>query len=286
MIPHVAYKTSVTDMATVDAPLCPKGQAGLQAAYDPYRLVKVLKRAGKRGENKWKTVPFEQAITELVEGGKLFADVPGEENRNVEGLKDLYAVRDPKVMATIAGDIKAILGEKDAAKKKALVEKFKTERADLLKYMIDPDHPDFGPKNNQILATWGRLKGGRSDLYARVFGDGIGTTNRHGHTTVCQGSLYFSGKSMSDQWDGAGFSGGAKAYWQGDTASADFVIFVGASPFEGNYGPTNRVPRITERLASGELKFAVIDPRLLKLPVKRGSGCPTNPAVKARLRWR
>lgn len=277
MIPHVAYKTPLNDMAAVDAPLCPKGQAGLQAAYDPYRLVKVLKRSGKRGENKWKTVSFEQAITELVEGGKLFADVAGEENRNVEGLKDLYAVRDPKVMATIAGDIKAILGEKDAAKKKALVEKFKTERADLLKYMIDPDHPDFGPKNNQILATWGRLKGGRSDLYARVFGDGLGTTNRHGHTTVCQGSLYFSGKSMSDQWDGAGFSGGAKAYWQGDTASADFVIFVGASPFEGNYGPTNRVPRITERLASGELKFAVIDPRLSKIAGKAWKWMPNKP---------
>ncbi|MCK7580505.1 MAG: hypothetical protein MZV65_35930 [Chromatiales bacterium] len=51
----------------------------------------------------------------------------------------------------------------------------------------------------------------------------------------------------------------------GDTASADFVIFVGSSPFEGNYGPTNRVPRITERLASGDLKFAVIDPRLSKI---------------------
>ena len=37
----------------VDAGLCPKGQAGHQGAYDPYRVTKVLKRAGKRGENKW-----------------------------------------------------------------------------------------------------------------------------------------------------------------------------------------------------------------------------------------
>jgi anaerobic selenocysteine-containing dehydrogenase len=277
LVPHIDSKVPLTTVASIDAPLCPKGQAGLQTAYDPYRIVKVLKRAGKRGENKWKTVPFEQAITEIVEGGKLFADVPGEENRVVEGLKDLYAVRDPKVMATIAGDIKAILGEKDAAKKKALVDKFKTERADLLKYMIDPEHPDFGPKNNQILATWGRLKGGRSDIYHRLFGSGLGTTNRHGHTTVCQGSLYFSGKSMSDQWDGAAFSGGVKAYWQGDTASAQFVIFVGASPFEGNYGPTNRVPRITERLAKGELKFAVIDPRLSKIAGKAWKWMPNKP---------
>jgi hypothetical protein len=75
---------------------------------------------------------------------------------------------------------------------------------------------------------------------------------------------------MSDQWNGqtGKWEGGAKAYWQGDTASADFVIFVGASPFAGNYGPTNRVPRITQRYASGELKFAVIDPRLSKIAGK------------------
>jgi len=55
--------------------------------YDPYRVVKVLKRDGKRGENKWKVIPFDQAVTEVVEGGKLFANVPGEENRVVEGLR-------------------------------------------------------------------------------------------------------------------------------------------------------------------------------------------------------
>jgi anaerobic selenocysteine-containing dehydrogenase len=107
----------------------------------------------------------------------------------------------------------------------------------------------------------------------------LGTTNRHGHTTVCQGSLYFSGKSMSDQWDAATskFTGGAKAYWMGDTASADFVIFVGSSPFEGNYGPTNRVPRITDRYSTGDMKFAVIDPRLSKIGGKAWKWLPNKP---------
>jgi anaerobic selenocysteine-containing dehydrogenase len=277
LVPHLKYDTSIADVANFDAPLCPKGQAGLQAAYDPYRLVKVLKRAGKRGENKWETIDFDQAITEIVEGGKLFAHIPGEENREVEGLRSLRALTDAKVMKAMADAIKAMWAEKDAEKKKALVEKFKTDFAADLDKLIDPDHPDFGPKNNQILYFWGRKKGGRSDIAHRFFGSGLGTTNRHGHTTVCQGSLYFAGKSMADQWDGAKFTGGAKAYWQGDTASAAFVIFVGASPFEGNYGPTNRVPRITERLASGELKFVVIDPRLSKIAGKAWKWLPNKP---------
>ncbi len=279
LVPHMAYETPLADMGKIDAPLCPKGQAGLQAAYDPFRITQVLKRAGKRGENKWVTVPFDQAITEIVEGGKLFADVAGEESREVEGLRSLRVLTDAKVMKDMNSAIGKIRSEKDIEKKKALVEQFKTDFAADLDKMIDPEHPDFGPKNNQILYFWGRKKGGRSDIAHRLFGSGLGTTNRHGHTTVCQGSLYFSGKSMSDQWDAATakFTGGAKAYWMGDTASADFVIFVGSSPFEGNYGPTNRVPRITDRLATGDLKFAVIDPRLSKIGGKAWKWLPNKP---------
>jgi anaerobic selenocysteine-containing dehydrogenase len=279
LVPHIKYDTPIAEMGTVDAPLCPKGQAGLQAAYDPFRITQVLKRAGKRGENKWVTIPFDQAITEIVEGGKLFADVAGEGSREVEGLRALRAITDAQLMKDMNSAIGKIRSEKDLEKKKALVEQFKTDFKDNLDKMIDPEHPDFGPKNNQILYFWGRKKGGRSDIAHRFFGSGLGTTNRHGHTTVCQGSLYFSGKSMSDQWDAATskFTGGAKAYWMGDTASADFVIFVGASPFEGNYGPTNRVPRITDRLATGELKFAVIDPRLSKIAGKAWKWLPNKP---------
>ena len=280
MIPHAKYETPVTEMGTVDAPLCPKGQAGIQSVYDPFRIKQVLKRTGKRGENKWVTIPFDQAVTEIVEGGKLFANVPGEGNREVEGLRALRALTDAKVMKDMNTAIGKIRSEKDLEKKKTLVEQFKVDFAADLDKMIDPNHPDFGPKNNQILYFWGRQKAGRAEFVHRLFGSGLGTTNRHGHTTVCQGSLYFAGKSMSDQWSGTSFSGGSKSYWMGDTASADFVIFVGASPFEGNYGPTNRVPRITDRLGRADLKFAVIDPRLSKIGGKAWKWLPNKPGTE------
>ena len=77
---------------------------------------------------------------------------------------------------------------------------FKEKHKDNLKYLIDPDHPDFGPKNNQFCFNWGRLKAGRGDMLKRLVGT-MGSINAHGHTTVCQGSLYFTCKAMSDQFE-------------------------------------------------------------------------------------
>ncbi|MBI4635666.1 MAG: molybdopterin-dependent oxidoreductase, partial [Candidatus Rokubacteria bacterium] len=277
LTPHLPYKTSPFDTATYDAILCPKGQAGLQSAYDPYRIVKVLKRAGPRGSNEWMTIPFDQAIREIVEGGELFKQVPGEETRKVAGLRELWAVRDPKVAKALADDAKAVQA------KKLTVAEFKTRHAAALDLLIDPDHPDLGPRNNQLLFAWGRLKAGRGDLINRFTKDAFGSVNAHGHTTVCQGSLYFSGKAMSEQYRDGRWTGGAKFYWQGDLANAEFVIFVGASPLEGNYGPPHRIPKLTEGLTSGRLRFAVVDPRFSKTAAKAWRWLPNRPGTEGAL---
>ena len=277
LTPHLPYKTSPFDTATYDAILCPKGQAGLQTAYDPYRIVKVLKRAGKRGENKWVSIPFDQAVKEIVEGGVLFKNVPGEETRKVEGLKDLWALRDPKLAKALAEDAKAVQS------KKVTVAEFKAKHAELLGLLIDPEHPDLGPRNNQFVFAWGRLKAGRGDFISRFTRDAFGSVNAHGHTTVCQGSLYFSGKAMSEQYKEGKWTGGAKFYWQADTGNSEFIIFVGASPLEGNYGPPLRIPKITEGLTSGRLRIAVVDPRFSKTASKAWRWLPNKPGTEGAL---
>ncbi|MBA4393537.1 MAG: molybdopterin oxidoreductase, partial [Desulfobacca sp.] len=265
MTPHIPYETSLTDAATIDGTLCPKGQAGIQTLYDPYRLVKVLKRAGKRGENKWKTIPFDQALQEVVQGGNLFGEGP------VQGLKDIYVLKDPEIAAALAEDSKKV-GEK-----KMTLQEFKEKHKDNLRYLIDPNHPDLGPKNNQFCFNWGRLKGGRSELINRFTRDAFGSTNAHGHTTVCQGSLYFTCKAMSDQFEEGKFGGGSKFYWQADTGNADFIIFVGASPYEANYGPPVRVQKLTEGMVDGRLKIAVVDPRCSKTAARAWKWLPVKP---------
>jgi len=286
LYPHIPYNTPVSQVARVEGYLCPRGQSGIQTAYDPYRIRKVLKRkpGTKRGENQWITIPFEQAIREIVEGGDLFGEGP------VPGLKDLWAIRDPKVMKEMGDFVKKIWAEKDPEKKRGLVEEFKTKFADYLDAMIDPDHPDLGPKNNQIVLMWGRLKGGRSDLLHRFFGSGLGTVNRHGHTTVCQGSLYFGCKALSEQFVDGKFSGGAKFYWQADLGNSEFVIFVGANIFEGNYGPPLRVAKVTEGITTGRLKYVVIDPRFGKTSSQAWKWLPIKPGTEgavamAMIRW-
>lgn len=281
LTPHLPYKTPPSEITQVDGAICPKGQSGIQTVYDPYRITKVLKRDGPRGSNRWKTVPFEQAIEEVVDGGKLFANIG--EDRFIEGFKDLWTLRDVKASEAMANKVKDILNEKDKEKKRTLVEQFKTEFKDYLDSLINPEHPDLGPKNNQFVFLWGRMKAGRSDLVSRFVKDAFGSINAHGHTTVCQGALYFTGKAMSYQWDYDEKDGKMKwtrekkFYWQCDTGNSEFIIFVGASPLEANYGPPLRAGKLMENSVNNKVKFAVIDPRFSKTAAKAWKWIPALP---------
>ena len=273
--PYLDYATSPLETGGIDGWICPKGQAGLQSAYDPYRIRRVLKRAGSRGSGQWESIDFAQAIEEIVNGGQ-FAD-----GTTSPGLNELWAIRDAKVLGDMTKASDAIMAEKDREKQKALVEEFKVTFAEYLDGMIDPDHPDFGPKNNQFCFIWGRLKDGRGEFIKRFTGDAFGSINAHGHTTVCQGSLYFTGKAMSEQFVEGKWSGGEKFYWQGDLANTEFAILVGNNVFEGGYGPPYRVQKVTDGLTSGRLRYVVIDPRLGKTGSKAWKWLPNKPGTEA-----
>ena len=287
-VPHIDFKTHAKEAARIEGAICPKGQAGLLTVYDPHRIRKVLKRDGPRGSMRWRSIDFHQAIDEIVNGGKLFPHVPGEENRQVEGLKDLWALRDPKLAGEMAKGVGEIWKAKTPEEKKKKVGEFREKFKDHLNLLIDPDHPDLGPKNNQFLWIHGRLKAGRAEFFQRFVKEGLGSANFHGHTTVCQGSLYFAGKAMSEQYGfdeakgKADWFGGDKFFWQADQSGSEFILFVGSSPFEANYPPL-RTPSITEGLTNGRLKIAVVDPRLSKTASKAWKWVPAKPGTEGAL---
>lgn len=276
MFVHLDYRTPPGEAVRLDGKLCPKGQAGIQSLYDPYRIRTVLKRAGRRGENKWRTIPFRQAIREIVEGGRLFADVPGEEERWVPGLRELWALRDPEVAAALAADADAVVAGQLS------VEAFKARHRAHLPVLMDPDHPDLGPKNNGFVFLAGRIQHGRKEFSKRWLLDAFGSVNWYEHTTICEQSHHIAYQQMTHQWRDGRWAGG-RTHMKPDARNAEFVLYFGTSPFEANFGPPIMAEKITEGLVSGRLKIAVADPRLTKTAAKAWKWLPVVPGTDAAL---
>ncbi len=92
-VPHLNFETGLDTAKLQAGHICAKGQAGIETLYDPKRVTGPLKRVGKRGENKWEPITWEQAFKEIIEGGTL----PGPNGGTYKfvGLKDLAANDDP-----------------------------------------------------------------------------------------------------------------------------------------------------------------------------------------------
>ncbi len=69
------------------ATVCARGNAAPEIVDDPGRILTPLKRAGKRGGGKWKSITWEQLIEETVNGGRLFEEIG--EDTFIEGLRDI-----------------------------------------------------------------------------------------------------------------------------------------------------------------------------------------------------
>lgn len=90
---YLAFSTYKDRGHSARSTLCQRGNATLQAHYDPGRILVPLKRAGKRGEGKWQPITWEQAVQETVEGGTLFKDLG--ENTPVDGFRQVYDLKTP-----------------------------------------------------------------------------------------------------------------------------------------------------------------------------------------------
>jgi anaerobic selenocysteine-containing dehydrogenase len=78
--------------------LCPKGHASVEYLYHPDRLLKPLKRVGKRGEGKWAAVGWDEAVGLVCEGLRGLRDRYGAPSLAVmrgaaKGLQDDYLAR-------------------------------------------------------------------------------------------------------------------------------------------------------------------------------------------------
>lgn len=101
--PHLPYDTpleaALTGLSRLDdqglagrSTACGRGNAVIAKQTDPARILKPLKRVGKRGAGQWEEIPWTQLIEEVVEGGDLFGEGPVE---GLRAIRDLETPLDP-----------------------------------------------------------------------------------------------------------------------------------------------------------------------------------------------
>jgi anaerobic selenocysteine-containing dehydrogenase len=54
--------------------LCPKGQAGVEVMYNPFRINQPLKRVGARGSGQWREISWDTALTEIADRLRPYYD--------------------------------------------------------------------------------------------------------------------------------------------------------------------------------------------------------------------
>lgn len=273
LLPHISYETTPQAAATIDGKLCVKGQTGIQTYYDPYRIRKVLKRDGPRGSNKWKTIPFDQFIEEVVKGGKLFSGIG--DNGHYPGFDEVIALRDPGLSNKMAQDAW------QCAQGNMSVPQFKEKYKEHLDKMIDPDHPDLGPKNNGFVFMAGRIEHGRKELMVRFTDRALGSRNAFEHTTICEQSHHRAYIMMT---------GHNNEHMKADLVNCEFVVFWGTGAFTANFGLTTMAEKVTSGKVNRGMKTAVVDPRLSNDAGKADWWLPVKPEkngalAMAMIRW-
>jgi len=238
--------------------MCLKGQAGIQTAFDTYRVRKPMKRVGERGSDQWKTISWEQAIDEIVNG---------DDDLGHSGLKEMWGYA-PKEQ--VMADWKAV-NEGDMTKAE-FDEKYEGK-------LVDTDIPELGPKANKIVDIGGFR---RFFVRSRLFQAGLGTINSHHHAGVCGFSSVLGNVRSYDPVKGTenGTAVKKKKRQYPDIENAEYLLVWGTNPLVSNKGPTWLSPKITNALADG-MRMDVVDPRLSKTAEKAEKWVPVEPGADA-----
>lgn len=137
---------------------------------------------------------------------------------------------------------------------------------------IDPNFPEFGPKANQLVLSFGRWQHGQKEFTDRLFGSGFGTVNfRHDHTSICEVSHHTAFNLMTDY---------KKNHFKPDLENADYVIWFGASVLEASF-PHQTLARMCANFLARGGKMVTVDPRCSKTAGKSHRWVPIKPGTDA-----
>ncbi len=262
--------------------LCARGADGIHYVYDPYRVLKPLRRAGPRGSGKWKVITWEELVRCVTEG----CEIP-ETGERLPGLRDFFAYgklreagfEDPvKVLSDMKKDVDGIMAIAKARDKTyddlvKAIEDFKAKWSKTLgerglkleDVLIDPDRPDLGTRANMVIWLRGRGQD-NADVFYRRWTFAFGSVNWARHTSACQLGFY-AGNYL---WSGF--------YDINPERSAKVLIAAGVEMGRIHPGATGQ-GLIIEKAAEGEAKIYWVNPHaprtrargnIVWVPVKPG----------------
>lgn len=232
--------------------ICLKGQAGPQIAHDALRLTTPLRRVGERGSGQWQSITWEQALKEILEGSPEL---------KTPGLKETIVFAPKKPVMADWEAVKA--GTMTAAD-------FEKKWGDKL---LDPKHPEFGPKANKFAI----LGGDRMDLIGtRMALQTFGTINQFNHGGTCGVNGVVANARTHPT--------NAFKRMYADIDFCRYLIVWGTEPLTANKGPTYLAPRIGRARSLG-MKMVVVDPRMSKTGEKADLWLAVKPGHDAELAW-
>lgn len=182
---------------------CAKGQAAIMTLYSPYRLTRVLKRNGKRGQGRWSVITWEEAINSICygyvdAGTSTRATLRKANGHGVDYIRDsgatLAQIADPNQSGNTLPTLGTAMPSGD----------------------VDPEVLAAGHSGglaaNRLVIYRGRSQWGPWHDHGDILKLGIGTRNSLGHEAMCNSSFKRAGaeQTAGEGWKpcvGAGTSG-------------------------------------------------------------------------------
>jgi len=94
--------TDYTEKKALGGRMCPKGNSGARALYDPDRLKSPMKRIGPRGSGKWKAISWKEALNDVA---KNLLDI-----RNKYGAEGLFWCTEDSSFTDMQSDFNLLYG--------------------------------------------------------------------------------------------------------------------------------------------------------------------------------
>ncbi len=134
---------------------------------------------------------------------------------------------------------------------------------------IDPEAPELGSRRNQLVWFTGRSQGGRSHFIKRWVLNAVGSKNYIGHTDICGIGFRMGNYALSD---------GKQVEFKADYWNAKYMLVFGSNIYSAQQPGVNTSGAIiARRIASGELKLVLVDPRAPKAVAHAHDWIPVKP---------